>query len=210
MQTKHVFPIVALIQAVLIAAGAFHLLDLRSERDWLRQEYLAAQGLAETRAEEVAALSTVAGRYEAEIQSLKRNHLRAQLTLYIQSVNGEAPAEEIAEAVLVAAEETGIEASWLIAKLKQESYFNPNAVSRTGCRGLAQMCRRASQDVGLAWDDAFDPYANVLAGARYLKRQLDRTGGDMAAALTRYNGNDDPRFVSRIERHRARFMQVAG
>lgn len=209
IQRKHVLPITALIQAVIIALGAFHLLDLRDERDWLRQEYLTQQGLAEDRAQEVTALSTVAARYEAEISDLKREKLRAQLTIYIQSVNPEAPADEIAEAVMVASNETGIDASWLIAKLKQESYFDPNAVSRTGCRGLAQMCRRASKDMGLAWDAAFDPYENVLAGARYLKRQLDRTG-DMRAALVRYNGRDDPLFVSRIEQHRARFLRVAG
>lgn len=209
IQRKHVLPITALIQAVILALGAFHLLDLRDERDWLRQEYLSQKGLADVRAQEVTALSTIAARYEVELRDLKREKLRAQMIIYIHAVNPEAPAEEIAEAVMVASDETGIDASWLIAKLKQESYFDPNAVSRTGCRGLAQLCRRASKDMGLAWDDAFDPYANILAGARYLKRQLDRTG-DMRTALVRYNGNDDPRFVSRIEQHRARFLRVAG
>ena len=63
------------------------------------------------------------------------------------------------------------------------------------------MCTAASKDVGLDPAHVFQVRANVLAGARYLKLQLNATGS-MQRALSRYNGNDDPLFVQRIERHR--------
>jgi soluble lytic murein transglycosylase-like protein len=142
------------------------------------------------------------------VDELRREKQRAQIVRYILTVNPKAPAWAIAPAVLKAADATGIDPSWLLAKLKQESYFNPFAVSSTGCRGLAQICRAAAADMGLPWDSAFDIDQNVRAGAEYLKRQLAATGGSMDAALTRYNGGDDPLFVEKIRRHRAAILRA--
>lgn len=198
---------VTLIQTGLLAVGASLYAELSTERIWLRAAYLHQQGVLKDVASIAGAALDVAEAYAKEVETLKREQFKAQTTEYIRSIDPNAPAEEIAEAVWTAAEETGIDPSWLIAKIKQESYFNPHAVSRTGCRGLAQLCRAASKDVGLDWSMAFDVQANVLAGARYLKIQLDRTGS-MHRALIRYNGGDDPRFVQKIERHRARYLRA--
>jgi soluble lytic murein transglycosylase-like protein len=205
MQTKHILPIVAVVQALLISTGTFYLLAIHDERTWLREAYFQQLGIATLASEEIREISVIAARYEAEIKQLKREQLRLKIIDYVHSVNEEAPAIEIAEAVLMAQDETGIHAAWLLAKIKQESYFNPRAVSSTGCRGLAQLCKRASQEVGLSWGDAFNPMANIMAGARYLKTQFIVTG-NMRAALVRYNGGDDPAFVERIERHRVRIL----
>lgn len=201
---------VALVQAAVLTAGSFTLFGALDERDWLRQEYLAQQGIARDSTNEAEALRAVALAYQDEIQALRAEQRQFRYEAYIRRVNPDAPAAEIVAAVLLAEAETGIDASWLLAKIKQESYFDPQAVSRTGCRGLAQLCRAAMKDVGLDEARVFEVEANVLAGAHYLRMQLARTRGDMARALVRYNGNDDPEFVRRIERHRARLMQVAG
>lgn len=60
----------------------------------------------------------------------------------------------------------------LYAQVRQESSFNPLAVSRCGARGLLQLMPAAGRECGLLWDeDFFDAQKNLLAGACYLKRQ---------------------------------------
>ncbi len=54
----------------------------------------------------------------------------------------------------------------ILAMVFQESRFDPNAVSRSGARGLMQVQHVASQQVGI--DDLFDPKAGIHAGVRYL------------------------------------------
>ena len=210
MQTNHILPIVVVVQALLICSGAFYMLALHDERAWLREAYFQQLGIATLASEEIKEISIIAARYEAEIKQLKRDRMRTRITDYVRSVNDGAPAAEIAAAGLLAARETGIDPSWILAKIKQESYFNPMAVSRTGCRGLAQMCKRASKEVGLSLSDSFNPTANIMAGARYLRIQLDATAGNMPRALIRYNGGDDGMFVERIERHRMRILKALG
>ena len=198
--------IVILLQAFVLLVGSYYATGLAAERSWLREAYFTQLGLAQQAAQDAVVFGAIASQYAIEVSSLRQEQRRTQFEKYVRAVNRDAPAGEIVEAVLLAESETGIEASWLLAKLKQESYFNPKAVSRTGCRGLAQMCKAAAQDVGLKASQAFDVAANVLAGARYLKMQLDATGS-MPRALARYNGNDDPRFVQKIEQHRARMLR---
>ena len=183
---------------------------IAAERSWLRESYFEQLGFAQLATEDLRVLNEIALQYQAEVYALRQAQRRVQFERYVRSVNPVAPAEQIVDAVLKAEVETGIEAPWLLAKLKQESYFNPHAVSSTGCRGLAQMCRAASRDVGLDPAKVFEVHANVLAGARYLKLQLNAVGGDMNMALVKYNGNDDPLFVQRVRSHRANLLRATG
>jgi hypothetical protein len=43
-----------------------------------------------------------------------------------------------------------------------------------------------------------------MAGATYLRRQLDAVGGDLHMALGRYNGWDDEQYQAKIMRVQAR------
>lgn len=206
LSTRQMWTVI-LLQAFVLLVGSYYATGLAAERSWLREAYFTQLGLAQQATEEAATFGAIASQYAIEVSALRQEQRRAQLERYVRQVDRAAPAEEIVEAVLLAEAETGIAASWLLAKIKQESYFNPKAVSRTGCRGLAQMCTAASKDVGLDPRRVFEVRANVLAGARYLKMQLDATGGSMRRALVRYNGNDDPRFVQKIEQHRERLLR---
>jgi len=66
----------------------------------------------------------------------------------------------------------------------QESRWHPAARSPVGARGLAQLMPGTAQNLGV---NADDPMANLEGGARYLREQLDRFGGDLDKALAAYN-----------------------
>ncbi|GEM_PF-5056799 len=66
-----------------------------------------------------------------------------------------------------------------------ESGFNPKAVSKRGAMGLMQLMPVTVKEFGL--DDVFEPAVNIEYGVRYLRKLLDRFGGDVKLALAAYN-----------------------
>jgi len=66
----------------------------------------------------------------------------------------------------------------------QESRWRANAVSPVGARGLAQLMPGTAREMGV---DPQDPFGNLEGGARYLRQQIDRFGGDIEKALAAYN-----------------------
>ncbi|WP_126173703.1 lytic transglycosylase domain-containing protein [Altericroceibacterium xinjiangense] len=66
----------------------------------------------------------------------------------------------------------------------QESRWRADAVSPVGARGLAQLMPGTARELGV---DPNDPFANLEGGARYLRAQIDRFGGDLEKALAAYN-----------------------
>lgn len=71
-----------------------------------------------------------------------------------------------------------------VAMIRQESAFNPRAVSPKGAMGLGQIMPATARELGL--EDPFDIADNLDASARYLTSQL-RAFGDPKLALAAYN-----------------------
>jgi soluble lytic murein transglycosylase-like protein len=96
-----------------------------------------------------------------------------------------AAAEDLAGAVDAAAAAADLPRSWISAVIAVESGGDPAAVSRAGARGLMQLMPDTWSDLraelGLG-ADPFDVRDNVLAGAVYLRRLLDRFGPEGAFA----------------------------
>lgn len=100
------------------------------------------------------------------------------------------------------ANQYGVDPDLALRVVKQESGFNPNAVSKAGAGGLMQLMPGTARDLGLSEQDRFDPEKNVDAGMRYLSKQI-KDFGDVGLGLAAYNagpgnvrkaGNQVPQF----------------
>jgi soluble lytic murein transglycosylase len=82
--------------------------------------------------------------------------------------------------------------------IRQESLFEPGAVSWVGARGLSQIMPATGRWVarrlghrGFKTAHLLDPETNIRFGTEYLSVQLDEFDGDVVRALAAYNGGPD-------------------
>jgi soluble lytic murein transglycosylase-like protein len=83
-----------------------------------------------------------------------------------------------------AAAKYNVDPALLRGLIRQESNFNPNAGSPAGARGLTQLMPGTAAALGV---DPSVPAQAIEGGAKYLRQQLDKFGGDPAKALAAYN-----------------------
>lgn len=73
----------------------------------------------------------------------------------------------------------------ILAIIKQESNFNPNAESGVGAKGLMQLMAFNSEAYGVK--NPFDIDENINAGVKHIKSYLDKYNGNVEMALMAYN-----------------------
>jgi soluble lytic murein transglycosylase len=89
---------------------------------------------------------------------------------------------------------------YLVASLiRQESEFNPGAVSRANACGLMQVLPSVGKSLarrqgikGFKPSELLNPSINVQLGTVYLRQTIERFGGQLEYALAAYNAGDVP------------------
>ncbi|WP_167958888.1 lytic transglycosylase domain-containing protein [Anaerosporobacter faecicola] len=84
-----------------------------------------------------------------------------------------------------AADKYNVSIDLLKAIAKQESNFNPNAVSKSGAQGVMQLMPATAKELGVT--DSFDAEQNIMGGAKYISKLLDQYDGNTKLALAAYN-----------------------
>lgn len=101
----------------------------------------------------------------------------------------------------------------LLALVRQESAFDPEAGSIAGALGLTQVVPATGEEIaealGVPWSPQlmFEPKYSLRFGAHYLSQQLDLFEGEIASALAAYKGG--PGNALRWE-ERQRFPDAEG
>lgn len=83
------------------------------------------------------------------------------------------------------AKKYNLDPTLLAALIKQESNFNPYAVSHCGAMGLGQLMPETARGLGVV--DPFNASQNLEGAAKYLRQMLDTFGGNTTKALAAYN-----------------------
>jgi soluble lytic murein transglycosylase-like protein len=94
------------------------------------------------------------------------------------------PTLSLSDVVREASERYRLDPDLLNSVIRVGSGCNPHAVSPKGAQGLMQLMPQTASKLGVP--NAFDPAANVDAGARYLRELLERYNFDVIKALAAY------------------------
>jgi soluble lytic murein transglycosylase len=96
------------------------------------------------------------------------------------------------------AAENGVDPYMVASLIRQESEFNPNAVSNKDAYGLMQLLpvvgKQMAKQEGMGHfrtEELVDPATNIRLGTRYLKQTLDKFGNKPEYAFAAYNAGDN-------------------
>ena len=84
-----------------------------------------------------------------------------------------------------AAIKAGISPDLFVRQIRQESGFNPRAISPAGAIGIAQFMPATAAAMGV---NPYDPVSSLYGGARLMAQLNRQFGGNYAMALAAYNG----------------------
>ncbi len=93
--------------------------------------------------------------------------------------------QKIEKSIQKAARKYNLAPGLIRGVIQAESNFRVDAVSRAGAQGLMQLMPATAKELGVT--KPLDIEQNIDGGAHYLRKMLDRFGGDVKLALAAYN-----------------------
>jgi soluble lytic murein transglycosylase len=149
---------------------------------------------------EIARMYEDAGRYDLAVESLKRaipNYFALDLSALPRSYwEGLFPRPYWIDLKRFASA-NGLDPYLVASLIRQESEFNPGAVSNKNALGLMQLLPRVGKGVAketklkhFSPPQLFTPAVNLQLGTRYFRSMVDQFGG-FEYALAAYNAGDD-------------------
>lgn len=129
--------------------------------------------------------STLYNPYTATMNSGINQYQSTDFTGIKAYENVLAGANTFADTITKASSTYNIPEKLLAAVIKQESNFNPQAVSSAGATGLMQLMPSTANFLGVT--DSKDPEQNIMGGAKYLRQMLDKFDNNISTALAAYN-----------------------
>jgi soluble lytic murein transglycosylase len=154
-------------------------------------------------ADDVAGLYRTARRLDGEGRTSLAARAATRLLSAIQRAPGEPPADLYRVAYPLAygdlvekyAEEEHISPLLLLALVRQESFYDPQAGSSAGALGLTQVIEPTGRSIAdvlgvddFTLTDLYRPGLSLRFGANYIADQLDQFDGNEYHALAAYNG----------------------
>ncbi|HTS83604.1 MAG TPA: lytic transglycosylase domain-containing protein [Usitatibacter sp.] len=91
--------------------------------------------------------------------------------------------------IKTASQSYGVDSRLVHAVISAESNYNPNAVSRTGAKGIMQLMPDTARRYGV--QNSMDPIENIHAGTKYLRDLLAMFKGRLDLALAAYNAGEN-------------------
>jgi soluble lytic murein transglycosylase len=150
---------------------------------------------------EIAKIYTGGGEYYRALQALKR-----AISGYFAMEVGELPSpywqglfpRPYWDALRSYSEANGLDPYLVASLIRQESEFNPSAISHANAYGLMQLLPRTgkgeAKKEGLhhySTDSLLDPTTNIELGTAYFRQMVDHFGGQVEYALAAYNAGAD-------------------
>lgn len=91
--------------------------------------------------------------------------------------------------IRAASEIFGVDDALVRAIMHAESWFEPEAVSRSGAQGLMQLMPATQRRFGVR--NPFDPLDNITAGVAYLAWLHEEFSGDLERVIAAYNAGEN-------------------
>jgi len=149
-------------------------------------------------------MSDLAGRTRAEIVAEREERVSSA----IESVSDSYPAP-YRQAILSAAKSRKLDPRFILALIKQESVFKPQAKSPAGARGLLQLTMDAALKYGpraglnsVSESQLYRPETSITLGAEYLEHLTRMFSEMLEPVAASYNGGEDnvARWLKRSKR----------
>jgi soluble lytic murein transglycosylase len=149
---------------------------------------------------EIARMYQDADRYDASVETLKRavpNYFAVDLSVLPRSYWEALFPRPYWADLKRFANANGLDPYLVASLIRQESEFNPNAVSNKNALGLMQLLPKVGKGVAkqvklkhFSAPQLFTPSVNLQLGTKYFREMVDQFGG-FEYALAAYNAGDD-------------------